>query len=136
MERRIGQPPQGQHRPGQSISSGRLVPLRPRAERVDSALLDRLTARLQGRGWVPRKQLRAELGCSDDALRAAARYSDGAVIGSSTHGYGLVLEVPVADVHRWIAESRSRQSEINKRVGEVFRVLSGRMRREGDRGAA
>lgn len=106
----------------------RLVPLRPRSERANAAMVARLMAHLDGRGWVHRRQLRTELGISDDALRALARYSSGEVIGSSAHGYGLTRQLPLGDVHRVIAETLSRSKQLRARVSEVLQVLHGRPR--------
>lgn len=108
-------------------AQGRLVATRTRAERVNPDLQARLIEQLRGRGWVHRGQLRTELGLSDDLLRALARFSGGEVIGSSSRGgYGLVTELPVADVHAWVGETRSRAKELNSRVAEVYRVLNRR----------
>lgn len=108
-------------------AQGRLVATRTRAERVNPDLQARLIELLRGRGWVHRGQLRTELGISDDLLRALARFSSGQVIGSSSRGgYGLVIELPSADVHAWVVETRSRAKELNRRVAEVYRVLNGR----------
>lgn len=107
---------------------GRLVRTRTRAERVDGGAVDRLVGQLRGRQWVRRKRLSAELSWSDDYLRAVARYSSGQVIGSSSKGYGLTLEVPVGDALRVIAENRSRSRELNARTAEIVQVLNGRMR--------
>lgn len=107
-------------------SQARLVPTRSRSERADPDLLARLVSCLHGRGWVHRRELRRELGLSDDSLRALARYSVGEVVGSSAKGYALTREAPVEDVHRVIAEMLSRSKELRARVAEVFRVLHGR----------
>lgn len=112
--------------PNDKVSQARLVATRSRDERANPDLLGRLIAHLRGRGWVHRRQLRTDLNLTDDALRALARYSGGAVIGSSSRGYGLVRGVPVEHVHAWISESRSRSKEINTRVAEVYRVLNDR----------
>lgn len=108
------------------LSQPRLVSTRTRAERANPDLLGRLVAVLQGRGWVHRRQLRIDLGVSDDVLRALARYSAGEVVGSSAKGYALTREAPLEDVHRVIAEMLSRSKELRARVAEVFRVLQGR----------
>lgn len=111
------------------MNQPRLVETRTRAERVEPALLDRLVSRLQGRGWVPRRVLRVELGISDDKLREIARFSRGEVVGSSAlGGYGLVRELPTADVHRVLAETRSRSRELAARAGEIIQVLNNRPR--------
>lgn len=101
----------------------RLLDTKPRGEKADPALLARLIHALDGRGWVRRKVLSAELQVSDDSLRAAARFSRGLVVGSSTKGYARVDQAPVGDVHRVVAELLSRSRELRLRVGEVLRVL-------------
>lgn len=110
-------------------SQPRLVETRLRAERVNPREIERVKAQFRdGRRWIRRRELRSALGLSDDRLREIARCSRGEIIGSSSHGYGLTRALPVEDVHRVIAESRSRARELNSRVAEIIQVLNNRPR--------
>lgn len=101
----------------------RLVLSRPRDERANPELLARLVAALDGRGWVKRKVLRAELAVSDDALRDAARHSRGVVVGSSYRGYGLTVQVSVEDAQHAISELLSRARQCRLRARDLLRVV-------------
>lgn len=101
----------------------RLLAIRPRAERADRALLDRLVMQLRGRVWVRRRDLCAELSLPDDRVRELARYSDGEIVGSSAHGYGLTAEIPVEQVNRVIAELLSRSRELRARAVEITKAM-------------
>lgn len=115
-----------------SATGGRLLRLRLRSERADPDLLRRVTSCLQGRGWVRRRELRAELGISDDKLREIARYSRGEIVGSSSHGYCLTREASVEEVGAVVGEWLSRSKQLKARVSEVLRVLHGRPRSKTD----
>lgn len=117
--------------PAHHLSQARLLSTRPRRERANRALVERLVSHLHGRGWVHRRQLRTELDISDDALRALARYSNGEVIGSSSRGYCLTRQASVEDVGAVVGEWLSRSKQLRARVAEVLQVLHGRQRVSG-----
>jgi hypothetical protein len=108
------------------LQQARLLATRSRSERAEPGLLAELKARLDGRGWVRRRILCAELGIKDDRLRSLARYSNGEIVGSSAKGYCLTRQAAVEDVSAVIGETLSRSKQLRARVSEVLKVLHGR----------
>jgi hypothetical protein len=110
-----------------------MITLRPRASRANPQDLAALKGFLRGRGWTKRREICSALGFKDDALRALARYSDGAITSSSTRGYILTDEATTAEARHSVAELLSRANQLRLRAGEIIRAVHGR--RDG-RGAA
>lgn len=109
-----------------ALSQARLISTRSRSERANPVLVARLTGCLDGRGWVRRRELCAELGMSDDLLRSLARYSRGEIVGSSAKGYCLTRQASVEDVGAVVGEWLSRSKQLRARVSEVLQVMHGR----------
>lgn len=113
----------------------RLVATQSRKERGDRHLQARIVDILDSQNWLTRRQVLAVLNrdpnqpkVTDDELRAAARYSNGEIIGSSRRGYCLTRRASVADVGAVISEWLSRSKQLRARVAEVLQVLHGRPR--------
>lgn len=135
MTNEILQPPSGSESPQYPRGAfetkpeqARLVSIRSRRDKAHPDLLRRLKTALDGRGLVRRKVLCAELGVKDDALRAAARFSNGDVAGSS-RGYFLVQQVPPTISNRVVAGLLSRARELKARAAEIIAVINNRDRR-------
>lgn len=112
-------------------ASDTLIALRPRAERANQHDLAALKHYLRGRGWTKRRDICAALGLKDDALRALARYSDGAITSSSARGYILTDEASVSEARHSVAELLSRSQQLRLRAGEIIRAVNSRRDTQG-----
>ena len=83
--------------------------------------LKRLQRTLEGRGWVTRAVLAAELGVSVRVLRDAASESGGAVL-SGNDGLKLTSEATHAEVEDCCGRFRSQVSAMSKRIIETQSV--------------
>ena len=86
--------------------------------------LKRLQRTLEGRGWVTRAVLAAELGVSVRVLRDAASESGGAVL-SGNEGMKLTSEATQEEVEDCCGRFRSQVSAMTKRIVETQAVWAG-----------
>ena len=78
-------------------------------------LPDRLVTNLQGRGWVTRAVLAAELGASVREIRDAANASGGAILAGND-GLKLTVEASLEELEGCCGRFRSQVSAMTLRI--------------------
>jgi hypothetical protein len=85
------------------------------------ALVSRMIAALDGRGWVSAAVLIAELDTDGRSLRVAGNQSDGRILGHQ-RGYILTVQATLEEVNQVTRRLLSQASHMRARVAQIERV--------------